>query len=199
LTELVPASFFERDCLVVARDLLGCHLRRDDVLLRITEVEAYTGPDDTASHTRMGRTARNASMWGPRGRLYVYLCYGLHSMLNVVAGAREGEGAAVLVRSAEVVEGHAVVAARRGGRTDPQATAGPGKVGAALALHVSLDGHPLYEPGGIELRWGTPPERVLAGPRVGVGYASAEHQRAPWRLADGDSLAVTARKALSAV
>jgi DNA-3-methyladenine glycosylase len=181
----------------VARELLGCHLRRDEVILRITEVEAYMGPEDTASHTRMGRTARNASMWGPRGRLYVYLCYGLHTMLNVVAGEQQGAGAAVLVRSAEVVEGPALVAARRGGRTGPQAVAGPGNVGAALALDRSFDGHPLHEPGGIELHWGTPPRVVLAGPRVGVGYASEAHQQAPWRLADGESLAVTARKGLS--
>ena len=110
----LPSSFAARPAEVVAPALLGMLLVRDDVVLRITEVEAYAWPDDTANHCRMGRTARNAPMWGPAGHAYVYRCYGLHAMLNVVTNA-EGEGAAVLVRACEPVAGHATIAERRRG------------------------------------------------------------------------------------
>src|SRR5689334_13275606 len=77
---ILPQSFYARDALVVARELLGKLIRRDGVVLRISEVEAYR-PNDSASHCRMGRTGRNAPMWGPPGHAYVYLCYGIHNML----------------------------------------------------------------------------------------------------------------------
>lgn len=180
------------DALIAARRLLGCLLVRDDVVLRITEVEAYRWPDDTANHCRMGRTARNEPMWGQAGRAYVYRCYGLHAMLNVVTGG-VGEGAAVLIRGADVLAGEATVLARRGGMLD---LAGPGKVGAALALDPSWSHHDLGAPGGLELRPGPAPARVLAGPRVGIGYASAEDQAAPWRLANAESRQVSQRRSL---
>ena len=94
----LPIEFFQRDALVVARDLLGKHLNRGEVTLRITEVEAYRWPDDDANHGRAGLTPRNASMWGLPGRAYVYLCYGIHHLLNVVTGV-EGQPSAVLIRS----------------------------------------------------------------------------------------------------
>ena len=75
---------------LAAQTLLGQLLVHGDVTLRITEVEAYGGPLDSASHARHGRTARNAPMWGPPGRAYLYFCYGMHWMLNVVTGP-EGE------------------------------------------------------------------------------------------------------------
>src|SRR5688572_26549600 len=104
MSRLLPQSFYARDALVVAEELLGQHIHCGGVVLRITEVEAYRHPDDSASHCRMGRTPRNAPMWGPPGHAYVYLCYGIHSMLNFVTD-REGEGAAVLIRSCEPVRG----------------------------------------------------------------------------------------------
>ena len=195
MTPLLPEAFYERDALEVARDLLGQLLVREAVQLRITEVEAYRGPQDTAAHTRMGRTARNAPMWGPAGRVYVFICYGVHSMLNVVTGP-VGEGAAVLVRSCEPVAGRDVIERRRGGRRGPAMLTGPGKVGAALALDTTWSHHPLHEPGGLELRAGPPPARVLAGPRVGIPYASPEHVAAPWRLAVAGSPWVTQRRTL---
>jgi DNA-3-methyladenine glycosylase len=143
----------------------------------------------------MGRTERNAPMWGPPGRAYVYLCYGIHQMLNVVTGP-DGEGAAVLIRGAEVLAGHETVAERRGGRTGAGSLAGPGKVGAALGLDTSWSHHDLLAPGGLELRRGAPVDEVLSGPRVGIGYASAEHQAAPWRLAVADSDQVSHRRSL---
>lgn len=190
---ILPQSWYARDVVEVARDLLGMRIRRGSVILRITEVEAYLGPDDSAAHTRMGRTARNAPMWGPGGHAYIYLCYGIHNMLNVVTG--NGEGKAVLIRGAEVLAGHGVVRRRRG-RDGPQA--GPGKVGQALALTTALSSHPLYEPGGLELLDGEPVARILSGPRVGIAYARPRDRRARLRFADADSPAVTLRKFLTA-
>jgi DNA-3-methyladenine glycosylase len=195
---LVDAADLAIPALDAARLLLGCALVRDEVVLRITEVEAYCWPDDTANHCRMGRTERNAPMWGPAGRAYVYRCYGIHPMLNVVCG-RVGEGTAVLIRAAELVEGHAQVAARRGGRTGPEALAGPGRLGAALALDPTWSHHDLCAPGGLELRRGPAFSTLLAGPRIGIGYATPADQAAPWRLAAADCAWVSHRKPLRPV
>lgn len=99
--KILPPDFFQIDALDLAPRLLGKLLRRDDVILRITEVEAYR-PNDSACHGRFGRTPRTAPVFGPGGHAYVYLCYGVHTMLNVVAD-KEEVGAAVLVRSCEPV------------------------------------------------------------------------------------------------
>lgn len=195
MASILPPSFYARDALDVARDLLGKLLRRGPVVLRITEVEAYRHPNDTANHCRAGRTARNAPMWGPPGHAYVYLCYGVHHMLNLVTDA-EGEGAAVLIRSAEPVAGLGVVRERRGGCEGPAALTGPGKVAAALALDSTWSGHCLYRRGGLVVLDAPSPEVVLAGPRVGIDYATARDRRARWRLADGASAYVSARPAL---
>ncbi|MBW2732279.1 MAG: DNA-3-methyladenine glycosylase [Deltaproteobacteria bacterium] len=192
---LVKQSFYARDALEVAYDLLGKVLRHDDVWLRISEVEAYRWPDDTANHCRAGRTARNAPMWGLAGHTYVYLCYGMHQMLNLVTGA-EGEGAAVLIRACELVRGHNTVQSRRGGKEGPVLLTGPGKVGAALALDGSFNHHALYELGGLELHEGPAPVSVLTGPRVGIDYAALADRQAPWRLAIAGSLWVSVRGGL---
>lgn len=190
--ELLPQSFFARDALTVARDLLGARLRRDDVVLRITEVEAYL-PGDSANHCFRGRTARNAPMWGPAGHAYVYVCYGLHHLLNLVTGA-EGEGEAVLIRACEPLAGHATLAARRNGVEGPGQLTGPGKVGAALGLDRTWNDHPLFLPGGLEVLRGEPAPDILAGPRVGIDYARPEHREAPWRLAVAGSPWVSHRR-----
>ncbi|HJV38801.1 MAG TPA: DNA-3-methyladenine glycosylase [Geothrix sp.] len=180
----------------VALGLLGAHLVREGVVLRITEVEAYGGPEDSASHARHGRTPRNAPMWGPPGRAYLYFCYGVHWMLNVVTGP-EGEACAVLIRGAEVVSGlETVLARRRATNASPQLCAGPGKVAQALGLDRAFDGHDLLAPGGLELRPGPAPAVILAGPRLGIAFATAADQSRPWRFADGDSRAVLRRTAL---
>lgn len=163
-------------------------------MLRITEVEAYRFPGDTANHARFGRTARNAPMWGPPGHAYIYLCYGLHQMLNLVTGP-EGHAAAVLIRAAEPVEGHTVVAARRGGIQGPRALTGPGKVGAALGVTTALSGTPLTGP--IVVLPRDRDVRLRAGPRVGIGYATPEDQVAPWRVADADSAWVSVPRGLT--
>jgi DNA-3-methyladenine glycosylase len=181
MSRLLPQSFYARDALVVAEALLGQHIHAGDVVVRITEVEAYR-PDDSASHGRMGKTARNAPMWGPPGHAYVYLCYGLHNMLNIVTN-REGEAAAVLIRACEPVRGLPLIERRRGGVRGPALLTGPGKVGAALALDTRHSGQRLFGRGPLELRAGREPEAIVCGPRIGIAYASREHQRAPWRLA----------------
>jgi len=181
---------------LIAQALLGMVLVRGEVVLRITEVEAYGGQGDSASHARHGRTARNAPMWGPPGHAYLYFCYGVHWMLNVVTGP-EGEASAVLIRGAEVVTGLDTVLQRRKiAKLTPQLCAGPGKVAQALGLDRAFTGHDLLAPGGLELRPGTPPAGILAGPRLGIAFATPEDQARPWRFADADSRAVLQPKAL---
>jgi len=181
----------------VARALLGQLLVREEVTLRITEVEAYGGSGDSASHARHGRTARNAPMWGPPGRAYLYFCYGMHWMLNVVTGP-EGDASAVLIRGAEVVAGmDSVLIRRKVAKATPLLCAGPGKVAQALGLDKAFDGHDLLSPGGLELRPGTPPALILAGPRLGIGFATPEDQARPWRFADGGSSAVLKKRELA--
>lgn len=180
---LLPQSFYARDALVVARDLLGKLLVRESVVLRITEVEAYRWPGDTANHCRAGPTPRNAAMWGPAGQAYVYLCYGMHNMLNLVTD-HEDEGAAVLIRACEPVAGlPEILLRRKTTRVWPMLLTGPGKVGQALGLDPSWSFHRLYEPGGLCVRDAPSVPAILAGPRVGIDYASPEHRAAPWRLA----------------
>lgn len=192
---LLPSAFYHRPVAEVAPDLLGRHLHHGEVLLRITEVEAYGGAEDSASHCRFGRTARNAPMWGEGGCAYVYLCYGLHHMLNIVTGP-EGVGSAVLVRACEPVAGLEVLRDRRSGATGVALLAGPGRVAQALGLDLSFNGHRLWEPGGLELREGEPPVRVLRGTRIGVPYAEAAHREAPLRFAIEGSPWVTERRLL---
>jgi DNA-3-methyladenine glycosylase len=191
LGPLIPRSFYQADAIDVAKGLLGMVLRRGRVAVRITEVEAYR-VGDSACHARFGRTARNAAMWGPGGHAYVYLCYGLHQMLNVVSNP-DGEPGAVLIRSCEPIAGLGTIRKRRNGMSGPELLAGPGKVGAALALDPSWSGHALFEGGGLELREGPRPKRVVIGPRVGVDYAEPVDRAAPWRFAIGESESVTYR------
>ncbi len=182
----LPESFFSRDARDLAPDLIGRWLRRGEVILQITEVEAYLWPDDTACHACAGQTARNAAMFGPAGRAYVYLCYGLQIMLNVVSNA-VGQGSAVLIRAARPIAGEAIVSARRGGRTGPVMLTGPGKVGAALDLDVSWSNHALFRAGGLELLRGDPACEVRTGPRIGIDYAAAKDRDAELRFTSMDT------------
>lgn len=191
----LPQSFFARECLEVAADLLGKLLCAGPVVLRIAEVEAYRFPGDTANHCRFGRTARNAPMWGPAGHAYVYLCYGMHALLNLVTDG-EGRGAAVLIRACEPVIGLDHVAARRGGRSGPELLNGPGKVAAALGLSVRHSGLRLSVQAGLFVADQPAAATFLVGPRVGVDYAHPLHRAAPWRLALPDSPWVSKRASL---
>jgi DNA-3-methyladenine glycosylase len=194
----LPQSFFDRPVAELARALLGCRIARGSVVLRITEVEAYAGPEDSASHARFGSTDRNAPMWGPPGRAYVYLCYGIHNMLNITA-ERRGRAAAVLIRACEPVAGLDEIARRRGGRTGPALLTGPGKVGAALELDTGWSGHPLYRSGGLTVHAGEPVVGVLAGPRVGIDFATPADRARPWRFAVAESPWVSQRRGLASL
>jgi DNA-3-methyladenine glycosylase len=191
----LPLSFYLRPVAEVARDLLGRHLRLGPVTLRITEVEAYGGPPDSASHARSGRTPRNAPMWEEGGRAYVYFCYGMHHMLNVVTGPA-GQAEAALVRACEAVEGLDLILARRGGVKGPALLTGPGKVAQALGVDLTRTREAFFEPGGLELLAGTPPEGVLRGPRVGVDFATPEDRDRPWRFAVAGTRWVTQPRTL---
>ncbi|KAF3609784.1 hypothetical protein DY000_02050852 [Brassica cretica] len=192
--KLMPPEFFQIDALDLAPRLLGKFLRRDDVVLRITEVEAYR-PNDSACHGRSGVTPRTAPIFGPGGHAYVYLCYGLHMMLNIVAD-KDGVGAAVLIRSCSPVTGLETIQERRGQKIDkPLLLNGPGKVGQALGLSTEWSHHPLYSPGGLEvLDGGEDVEKVLVGPRVGIDYALPEHVSALWRFAIANTPWISAPK-----
>ena len=194
LSRPMPRVFFARDASKVAHDLIGKHIVHGGVVLRITETEAYGGATDSASHCRFGPTQRNAPMWGPPGHLYVYLCYGIHRMMNIVTGC-DGEGQAVLVRSAEVVRGLPTVLRRRGGQRRALLVAGPGKVAAALALDVTDSGKDICTPSFIYIEDGAP-AAVQAGFRVGVDFATAVDRRRPWRFVDAASSEVSHQRAL---
>ncbi|NLM29090.1 MAG: DNA-3-methyladenine glycosylase [Methanomicrobiales archaeon] len=141
---ILPPSFYERDTVTVAKDLLGCllvHREEAATMGWIVEVEAYLR-DDPAAHSYRGETPRNQAMFGPAGHAYVYRIYGLHTCFNVVTGP-EGTGEAVLVRALEPAGGIGLMQARRG-TDDPFAlTSGPGKLTQALNITMDLDGRSL--------------------------------------------------------
>lgn len=160
----LPRAFFARPTAEVARALLGRRLvrRHPDgrvAVATLVEVEAYLGPEDAASHARFGPTPRAAIMFGPPGHLYVYLVYGVHHCLNVVAHPPGGVGA-VLLRAAASDD------------LPASALRGPGKLAHALALTRDDDGLDLTRRGAtVWLAEGPAPPRVQRSPRVGVGYA----------------------------
>ena len=182
-------GFFARPTDEVARALLGHVLVSDGpagpCVGRIVETEAYGGPDDRASHARAGRTRRTAPMFGEVGHAYVYLVYGLHWCLNVVA-RHEAAAGAVLLRALEPIDGLDLMRARRGRLTEPDARlcAGPARLTQALAIDGSLDGQDLTAGVGLWLADGglRTGESVEVGPRVGVGYAGPEWSAVPWRF-----------------
>ena len=171
---------------IVARALVGKLIQRQEVLLRITEVEAYAGPEDSASHARFGLTKRNAVMFGPPGYAYVYLCYGVHNMLNVVAEP-EPRAAAVLIRAAELISGRETVQKRRGQPPGPKWLAGPGKVAQALALGREHTGLCLLGQSELTLLDDGAAPRITTSARIGIDFARPKDRRRRWRFADADS------------
>ncbi|MHB1110860.1 MAG: DNA-3-methyladenine glycosylase [Devosia sp.] len=165
-------EFFDREVTLVARDLLGATLLVDGVGGIIVETEAYH-PTDPASHSFGGPTPRNASMFGPPGRAYVYRSYGIHWCLNFVC-----EGAsAVLIRAVEPTAGLAIMAGRRALADLRQLASGPGKVCAALGVTKAHDGLPLDQPPFSLLPAVDRPATVI-GPRIGITKAV----ETPWRF-----------------
>ena len=152
--------------LEVAPRLLGATVRHGAVAVRLTEVEAYDGPNDPGSHAANGPTPRNQVMFGPPGVLYVYFVYGMHYCANVVCGP-EGQASAVLLRAGQIVG------------SDPAVARGPAKLCRALGLDTSLTGLDLSTgPVTIELGEPVPLAAISSGPRVGLRHAAAR----PWRF-----------------
>ncbi len=165
---------------LVAPLLLGTVLRHGEVAVRITEVEAYAGPRDLASHAFRGPTPRTEVMFGPPGHLYLYFSYGMHWAANVVCGP-DGTAAACLLRAGQVVEGVELARGRRGGVPDRDLARGPGRLTQALGLGPEHRGLDLFAGGPVRLEAGpVAPEEleVATGPRVGVSQAAD----VPWRF-----------------
>lgn len=178
----LPRAFFGRSALVVARELIGMHLVRDDGKGlrrgRIVETEAYLGPADLAAHSSRGRTARTEVMFGPAGYAYVYFIYGFWNCLNVVT-ARTGVPHAVLLRALEPLEGVT------------ERTSGPGLLCRAMHIDRRLNGADLRgEELWLERPRRPPPVRIGRSTRIGVDYAGDWAAR-PWRFFDRASCYVS--------
>ncbi|MCL2736143.1 MAG: DNA-3-methyladenine glycosylase [Propionibacteriaceae bacterium] len=163
----ITEEFYRRDVLEVAPDLLGaviCHRVGSEVLRgRVTEVEAYRGQEDTACHARAGLTRRTQPLYMAGGHAYVYLCYGIHRLFNVVTGG-EGEPQAALIRGLE-------------------GWPGPGRWTKAFSISLDDNRADLARSPDlwIESDGWTPPE-IRTSPRVGIDYASPEDRERPWRF-----------------
>ena len=181
---ILTQPFYSRDPVVVARELLGKVLVRtwNEHLLSgvISETEAYLGENDTASHASRGRTPRTQTMYGPPGRAYVYLVYGMFNMLNVVTEPK-GVASAVLIRALQPLQGREFMREMR--KSGKGLTDGPGKLCQALAIDREMNGFDLTA--GRQL-WikdiNNNPETIHSGPRIGIDYASDHDRLAEWRF-----------------
>lgn len=175
--ERLETEFFARSVHTVARELIGCRLFYAGCGGTIVETESYER-DDPACHAYVGLTKRTEVLFGPPGRAYVYLSYGIHSLLNFVCEP-EGDAAAVLIRALEPTEGTEEMRKRRGKRPDTDLCSGPGKLTDALGIGLDANGADLAidpflllssDPG-----WSG---QVTTGPRIGITKAIAR----PWRF-----------------
>jgi len=198
---VLAREFLARPATEVAPDLLGCVLEHQTadglVAVVLTEVEAYAGQADPASHAYRGKTRRNAVMFGPPGYAYVYFTYGMHFCVNVVCGP-EGTAEAVLLRAGRVIAGEELAASRRHVTRARDLARGPARLCQALAIDRAQDGCDLCDPAGpLRLRptgSGSPAAGgqalgpVSVGPRVGIRMAAD----IPWRfwLTDDPSVSV---------
>ena len=185
---ILPVSFYDRDALDVARDLLGMHLVRVEDGQRvsgiITETEAYRGREDLGCHAHAGKTKRNAVMFGPPGVAYVYFTYGMHWCLNFVTGA-EGEPAAALIRAVEPLEGLERIAERRAGRKREIWCDGPAKLTQAFGITGALNGVGVCNAeSGLFVEEGESArvETILATPRIGLNNVPEPWRSMPWRF-----------------
>ena len=199
----LPLSFYLRnDVLAIAKELLGKVLVTawdgEVTSGRIVETEAYAGESDRASHASKGRTDRTEVMYGSGGRAYVYLCYGIHQMFNIVTSV-EGEPHAILIRAIDPMKGKETMLRRTGKKAWNESIAsGPGRVGKALGFHttqcgLSLTGKELYigDDG-----FSVPEEDIVTSPRIGVDYAG-EHAEWHYRFYLKGNPYVSGRKSRS--
>jgi DNA-3-methyladenine glycosylase len=173
----VNRGFFDRSVHEVARELIGCELRVGETAGVIVETEAYE-ESDQACHAYIGRTARNEVLFGPPGHAYVYLSYGIHSLLNFVTEP-EGTASAVLIRALEPTDGIELMRERRGRDEIEHLCSGPGKLCEALGVGLSLNGADLFRPP-FELSQSDRSDMALeitASPRIGITKAA----ELPWR------------------
>ncbi|MGN6274593.1 MAG: DNA-3-methyladenine glycosylase [Solirubrobacterales bacterium] len=182
------ADFFDRSVHAVARDLIGCTLLYEGCGGLIVETESYEA-GDPACHAYVGLTERTKVLFGPPGYAYVYLSYGIHSLLNAVAEP-EGEAAAVLIRALEPTHGVEVMRKRRGGKSDHELCSGPGKLTEALGIDLGDNEADLtQDPFLLAPPEGAPPE-VVTGPRIGITKAVER----PWRFCAAGSRFVSRPK-----
>ncbi len=174
----LPPSFFLKPTAIVARRLLGKGLRVGKLLVEITEVEAYLGEDDPASHAFRGQTERNWPMFESGGTCYVYVSYGMHHCMNVSTGPK-GLGHAILFRAARPIEGIDAMIRNRGLGNLPREAAlkqllnGPGKLTQALGVDLGYKGSKFDRPNFklIDLGIRVPEGEVVMSPRVGISKA----------------------------
>ena len=176
---LLPRETFAGSAALVAPALLGCVLEHDTpeglVAVTLTEVEAYHGQADPASHAYRGQTPRNAVMFGPPGHAYVYFTYGMHFCVNLVC-LPEGTASAVLLRAGRVIEGEDLARTRRAapGPAGRDLARGPARLCQALGITRAQNGADVCAPASpLRLRWPAPAEAAPPGPRAGGAGAGA--------------------------
>jgi len=190
---LIPRDFFARFSVQVAPELLGCVIEHQTaaglVAVELTEVEAYAGASDPASHAYRGKTARNAVMFGPPGHAYVYFTYGMHFCVNLVC-LGNGSASAVLLRAGRVIEGEELALTRRTrGATIVSfrdLARGPARLCQALDIDRTQDGADVcVADSPLHMRWPdasttdrSADKKVASGPRVGISSAA----EVPWRF-----------------
>jgi len=186
----LPASFYDRPVLEVARDLVGCVVSHAGTSGVIVETEAYHD-SEPACHAFVGLTNRTRPLFGPPGRAYVYRSYGIHALLNAVCEP-EGVGAAVLIRALEPLEGVELMRARRGLQRVEQLCSGPGKLTRALGIELTENGTPLTGAGPVAIHprptaWDD--VELVVSQRIGITKAV----ELPWRFCAGGSVHVSRR------
>lgn len=157
----LPYEFYHRPCDQVARDLVGKVIVRGDIRLRISETEVYWGENDTACHAHKGRTKRTEVLYAPAGTIYVYLCYGIHWLLNIVTG-EENDPQAVLIRACLEAPG-------------------PGKLTKMLGITGEYNRKSILETPDFRIEDDGFRCEITPDRRVGIGYASEEDQARLWR------------------
>ena len=196
MSNCLDTEFYHRPTAVVARALIGMRLVRTVVLSGlksrvsglIVETEAYGGGDDPASHARMGRTARNAVMFGQVGRAYVYFTYGNHYCVNVSARSTRQPAGAVLIRALEPTEGISLMASNRNLDEIYSLASGPGKLTQAMGITSSLNGVDMTSSNSeLYIERGITPTRIFSTARIGITRATEKR----WRFVDLTSLHVS--------